>query len=72
LVATFLLSQGHHFDHGAKVTAFAATRASIAERIEDVGYLLRERLGDVEAVAADVEEGAVAEAVLEAVRLLLM
>jgi hypothetical protein len=25
LVAAFLVSQGHHFDHGAKVTAFAAT-----------------------------------------------
>jgi hypothetical protein len=59
--------QGHHFDHGAKVTAFAAARASTAERVEDVGYLFREGLGDVEAVATDVEEGAaVAEAVLEA------
>jgi hypothetical protein len=66
-VTALLISQGHHFDHGAKVTAFAATRASIAERIEDVGYLLREGLGDVEAVAADVEEGAVAaKAVTEA------
>jgi hypothetical protein len=68
LVAALLVSQGHHFDHGAKVTAFAATRASVAERIEDVGYLLREGLGDVEAVAADVEEGAAAEAVPEAVQ----
>jgi hypothetical protein len=68
LVAAFLVSQGHHFDHGAKVAAFAATRASVAERIEDVGYLFWERLGDVEAVAADVEEGAAAEAVPEAVQ----
>jgi hypothetical protein len=36
-------------------------------RVEDVGHLLRERLGDVEVVAADIEEGAaIAEAVLEA------
>jgi hypothetical protein len=68
LVAALLISQGHHFDHGAKVTAFTATRASIAERIEDVGYLLREGLGNVEAVAVDVEEGAAAEAVPEAVQ----
>jgi hypothetical protein len=40
LVAALLVSQGHHFDHGAKVTAFAATRAPVTERIEDVGYLL--------------------------------
>jgi hypothetical protein len=59
--------QGHHFNHGAKVAAFTIARASIAERVEDVGYLFRERLGDIEAVAADVEEGAtIAEAVLEA------
>jgi hypothetical protein len=68
LVAALLISQGHHFDHGAKVIAFSATRASIAERIEDVGYLLREGLGDVEAVAADVKEGAAAEAIPEAVQ----
>jgi hypothetical protein len=66
-VAALLVSQGHHFDHGAKFTAFAATRASIAEGIEDVGYLLQEGLGDVEAMAADVKEGAAAaEAVPEA------
>jgi hypothetical protein len=42
------------------------SRACIAERVEHVGYLLREGLGDVEVVAADIEEGAVvAEAVLE-------
>jgi hypothetical protein len=66
LVAAFLVSQGHHFDHGTKVTAFAATRASVAQRVEDVGYLLWEGLGGIEAVATDVEEGAaVAEAILE-------
>jgi hypothetical protein len=43
-VVALLISQGHHFDHGAKVIAFAATRASIAERIEVVGYLLRKGL----------------------------
>jgi hypothetical protein len=65
-VAALLFSQGHHLDHGAKIATFTAARASVAERVEDVGYLLREGLGDVEAVAADVEEGAaVAEAVLE-------
>jgi hypothetical protein len=62
-----LISRGHHFNHGAKVTAFTATRASVTERIEDVGYLLWEGLGDIEAVAANVEEGAAAaEAVPEA------
>jgi hypothetical protein len=66
-VAALLVSQGHHFNHGAKVAAFATARASIAERVKDVGYLLREGLGDIEAVAADVEEGAiVTKAVLEA------
>jgi hypothetical protein len=66
-VAALLVSQGHHFDHGSKVKAFTATRASVAERIEDISYLLRERLGNVEAVAADVEEGAaVTETVPEA------
>jgi hypothetical protein len=61
-----IFSQGHHLDHGAKIAAFTAARASIAERVEDVGYLLREGLSDVEAVTADIEEGAaVAEAVLE-------
>jgi hypothetical protein len=39
----------------------------VAERVEDVGHLLWQGLGDVEAVAADVEEGAaVAKAILEA------
>jgi hypothetical protein len=65
-VAALLFSQGHHLDHGAKNAAFAAARASIAKRVEDIGHFLQEGLGDVEAVAADVEEGAtVAEAVLE-------
>jgi hypothetical protein len=68
LVTALLISQGHHFDHGAKVTAFAATRAAVAERIKDVGYLLWEGLGDVEAVAANIEEGAAAEAIPEAVQ----
>jgi hypothetical protein len=36
--------------------------------VEDISYLLREGLGDVEAVAADVEEGAATEAVPEAVQ----
>jgi hypothetical protein len=61
-----IFSQGHHLDYGAKIAAFTAAQASIAERVEDVSYLLREGLGDVEAVTADVEEGAaVAEAVLK-------
>jgi hypothetical protein len=65
-VTALLFSQGHHLDHGAKTAAFIAARASIAERVEDVGHLLREGLGDIEAVAPDVEEGsAIAEAVLE-------
>jgi hypothetical protein len=65
-VAAPLFSQGHHLNHGAQTAAFTTARASIAERVEDVGHLLREGLGDVEAVAADVEEGAaVAEAILE-------
>jgi hypothetical protein len=35
--------------------------------VEDICHLLREGLGDVEAVATDVEEGAaIAEAILEA------
>jgi hypothetical protein len=66
-VAALLVSQGHHFNHGAKVAAFAAARASIAERVEDVGYFLWEGLGDVEAMAANIEEGAaVAKAIFEA------
>jgi hypothetical protein len=61
-----LLPQGHHLDHGAKIAAFTTAQASIAKRVKDVGHLLREGLGDVEAVAADVEEGAtIAKAVLE-------
>jgi hypothetical protein len=39
-VVVLLISQGHHFDHSTKVTDFAATRALVAERIEDIGYLL--------------------------------
>jgi hypothetical protein len=65
-VTALLFSQGHHLDHGAKTAAFTIARASIAERVGDVGHLLREGLGDVEAVAADIKEGAaVAKAVLE-------
>jgi hypothetical protein len=65
-VAALIFFQVHHLDHGAKTAAFTAARASVAERVEDVGYLLREGLGDVEAVIADVKEGAaIAEAVLE-------
>jgi hypothetical protein len=42
--------------------------ACITERVKHVSYLLRERLGDVETVAADVDEGAViAKSILEAV-----
>jgi hypothetical protein len=65
-VAGLLFSQGHHLDHGTKTAAFTAAQASIAEGVGDVGHFLQEGLGDVEAVAANVEEGAaVAEAVLE-------
>jgi hypothetical protein len=65
-VAALLFFQGHHLDHGTKIAAFTTARASVAERVKDVGHLLREGLGDVEAVTADVEEGAaVSEAVLE-------
>jgi hypothetical protein len=65
-VAALLFSQGHHLDHGAKTAAFTVARAFIAEGVEDVGHFLREGLGDVEAMTADVEEGAtVAEAALE-------
>jgi hypothetical protein len=48
------------------IAAFAAARACVTERVRNIGYLLWERLGDgdVEAVPADVEEGA---AVIEAV-----
>jgi hypothetical protein len=65
-VAALLFSQGHHLDHGAKTAAFTAARASITDRVEDVSHLLQEGLGDVEAVAANIEEGAaIAEAILE-------
>jgi hypothetical protein len=65
-VTALLFSQGHHLDYGTKITAFTVARASITERVEDVGHLLREGLGDIEVVAADVEEGAaVTEAILE-------
>jgi hypothetical protein len=63
--ATILL-QGQHYNHAAKVTAFAVFRVCVTERVKHIGYLLREGLGNVEVVAADVEEGAVVtEAVLE-------
>jgi hypothetical protein len=66
-VAALLVSQGHHFNHGAKIAAFAAAQTSVAERVEDVSHLLRERLGDIEMMAADVEEGAaIAEAIPKA------
>jgi hypothetical protein len=62
-----LFFQGQHLNHGAKVDAFAVAWACITERVKHVGYLLRERLGDVEAVAVDIEEGAaIAEAIPEA------
>jgi hypothetical protein len=65
VTATIIL-QGQHFDHGAKVAAFATVGVCVTERVKHIGYLLRDGLGDVEAVAADVEEGAaVVEAVLE-------
>jgi hypothetical protein len=66
LVAATILLQGQHFDHGANVAAFAVIGVCVTERVKHVGYLLWEGLGDVEAMAADVEEGAaVAEAILE-------
>jgi hypothetical protein len=65
-VAATILLQGQHFDHGAKVAAFAVVGVCVTERVKHIGYLLQEWLGDVEAVAADVEEGAaVVEAILE-------
>jgi hypothetical protein len=65
-VAATILLQGQHFDHGAKVTAFAVVGVCVIEKVKHIGYLLREGLGDAEAMAADVEEGAaVVEAVLE-------
>jgi hypothetical protein len=52
--------------HGAKVAAFAVVGVCVTERVKHIGYLLWEGLGNIEAVAADVEEGAaVIEAVLE-------
>jgi hypothetical protein len=67
LVAATIFLQGQHFDHGTKVAAFAAVRPCVTERVKHIGYLLWEGLGNIEAVAADVEEGAaVAEAILEA------
>jgi hypothetical protein len=65
VVATILL-QDQHFDHGAKVAAFTIVRVCVTERVKHIGYLLREGLGNIEAMAADVEEGAaITEAVLE-------
>jgi hypothetical protein len=65
-VAATILLQGQHFDHGAKVAAFAVVGVYVIERVKHIGYLLREGLGNIEAVAADVEEGAaITEAVLE-------
>jgi hypothetical protein len=65
-VGATILLQGQHFDHGAKVAAFAVVGVCVTERVKHIGYLLREGLGDVEAMAANVEVGAtVTEAVLE-------
>jgi hypothetical protein len=64
--AATILLQGLQFDHGAKVAAFAVVGVYVTERVKHIGYLLWEGLGDVEAMAADIEEGAaIAEAVLE-------
>jgi hypothetical protein len=52
-VAATILLQGQHFDHGAKVTALAVVGVCVIERVKHVGYLLREGLGDIEAMAAD-------------------
>jgi hypothetical protein len=52
--ATILL-QGQHFNHAAKVAAFTIFGVCVTERVKHIGYLLREGLGDVEAVAANVE-----------------
>jgi hypothetical protein len=66
VIATIFL-QGQHFDHDTKVATFTAVSTCVTKRVKHIGYLLQEGLGDVEAVAADVEEGAaVAEAILEA------
>jgi hypothetical protein len=67
-VAATILLQGQHFDHGAKVAAFAVVGVSVTERVKHIDYLLREGLGNVEAVAADVKEGAAAEAIPEVVQ----
>jgi hypothetical protein len=56
VTATILL-QGQHFDHVVKVTAFAVVGVCGTERVKHIVYLLREGLGDVEAMAADIEEG---------------
>jgi hypothetical protein len=65
-VAATIILQGQHFDHGAKVTAFTVVGVCVTKRVKHIGYLLWEGLGDVEAVAANVEEGAtVVEAILE-------
>jgi hypothetical protein len=65
-VAATIILQGQHFDHGAKVATFTVIGVYVTERVKHIGYLLREGLGDVEVVVADVEEGAaVVEAVLE-------
>jgi hypothetical protein len=64
--AATILLQGQHFNHVAKVTTFTVVGVYVTERVKHVGYLLQEGLGDIEAVAADVEEGAaVTEAILE-------
>jgi hypothetical protein len=64
--AATILLQGQHFNHVAKFAAFTVIGVCVTERVKHIGYLLREGLGDVEAVADNVEEGAaVSEAVLE-------
>jgi hypothetical protein len=53
-------------------SAFTAARACVPEGVRHVGYLLWERLGDVEAVATDIEEGAiVTKAVLKVVEVVV-
>jgi hypothetical protein len=51
--AATILLQGPHFDHVAKVAAFAVFGVFVTERVKHIGYLLREGLDDVEAVAAN-------------------
>jgi hypothetical protein len=64
--AATILLQGQHFNHVAKVAAFTVVGVCVTERVKHVGYLLREGLGDVEMVAADIKEGVIiAEAILE-------